>query len=372
MIRQLIHWGYRTVIKPLLFRKSPDKVHKDLVKLAGLVQKIPPVRSMPRIWAEPRGEVLAQTIAGIEFSSPIGLSAGFDKEISMARLMQAVDFGWMTGGSVTWGQYAGNEGNWFYRLPKTKSLVVNAGLPSSGTESVLRRLETQDPAIFKDFPLNVSVAKTNTKQTVDEKDAVEDYCKSLAAFDTQHAVKMLEINISCPNTFGGEPFTTPERLQNLLESVDALQLTKPVFIKMPINLDISAYDALLDVIIRHNVQGIAVGNLQKDRAKVSLKENLPSGVKGNLSGAPTREISTDLIRHTYQKYGTQLAIIGIGGVMSATDAYEKICAGASLVGLITGLIFEGPTLPAQINHDLKHLLEADGYTSIQQAIGSKA
>ena len=114
----------------------------------------------------------------------------------------------------------------------------------------------------------------------------------------------------------------------------------------------------------------AIGNLLKDRKLANLKDPLPDSVKGNLSGLPNQGLSTELIRRTYKLYGDKLVIVGIGGIFSAEDAYEKIRSGASLVALITGLIFEGPQLVGDINHGLEQLLKRDGYQSISEAVGS--
>lgn len=371
IVRLVTRWFYRHALKPVLFRHKPDAVHHGLVRAAKRVQRTPLVRGLPRLWAY-QHDMLHTNVAGIDFHNPIGLSAGFDKTIEMPMLMKAVGFGWMTGGSVTWGKYKGNDGAWFYRLPKTKSLVVNAGLPSEGAEVVSGRVAGYNPALFRDFPLNVSVAKTNTRETVSENDAVQDYCASLARFDTLEQVSLLEVNISCPNTFGGEPFTTPERLEKLLRATDKLNLTNPVIIKMPINLPLKEFDALLQVIVKHKVVGIATGNLLKDRTKATIHDELPDHVKGNLSGVPTKEISNELIRFCYTKYSKKLVIIGIGGVMSAEDAYEKIRAGASLVALITGMIYEGPQLVGEINAGLVKLLERDGLANVAEAVGLDA
>ena len=372
VIRSLTRWLYAHVAKPLLFRRKPDAVHHNLVTLTMLVQRVPGIRQLPRLWSHREDAYLAQTIHGITFHNPIGLSAGFDKQINMPRMMRSVGFGWMTGGSVTWGEYCGNDGAWFYRLPKSKSLVVNAGLPSEGTEVVAERVAAHDPRLFADFPLSVSVAKTNSRHTVDEQQAIEDYCASLARFDTIEQVRMHEINISCPNTFGGEPFTTAARLDRLLKATDALQLKKPVFIKMPSGLDIDGFDALLDTIAQHHVNGLTIGNLLKDRTAVKLDDVLPDEVRGNLSGAPTRAVTTELIRRAYRRHGDRLTIIGVGGVFSAEDAYEKIRAGAHLVALITGMIYEGPQLVGEINYGLVKLLRRDGFASVTDAVGVDA
>ncbi|MEO5949091.1 MAG: quinone-dependent dihydroorotate dehydrogenase [Candidatus Saccharimonas sp.] len=370
LIRRVTAWGYRHVAKPIMFRHKPDAVHSALIGSARRVQKLPGIRALPKLWSY-QHEMLHTEVAGISFRNPVGLSAGFDKTIEMPPLMKSVGFGWVTGGSVTYGSYAGNDKPWFHRLPNSKSLVVNAGLPSEGTPIVAERTKLYPRHLFAGFPLNVSVAKTNSKESVGDEAGVKDYCESLAIFDTISQVSMLEINISCPNTFGGEPFTTSPRLEKLLKAVDELGLGKPVFIKMPINLPMDEFDSLLKVISRHHVTGVTIGNLMKDRKKVKLQDKLPDDVKGNLSGRPAKDITTDLVRRTHRKYSDKLVIIGVGGIMSAEDAYEKIQAGASLVALITGLIYEGPQLVGDINRGLVKLLKRDGFSSVAEAVGSE-
>lgn len=366
--RAVTRFGYRKVAKPLLFGMEPDKAHARTLRAAKRIQKLPGVRRLPRLWMH-SDPILTTTVAGIKFRNPIGLSAGFDKALELPPMMRNVGFGWMTGGSVTFGAYGGNARPWYYRLPKSKSIVVNAGLPSEGTQVVARRVASYGADLFNDFPLNVSVAKTNSKECATDREAIKDYCDSLAVFDELDQVRMLEVNISCPNTYGGEPFTTSDRLEQLLKAVDALKLKKPVFIKMPISLPTAGFDSLLAVIIRHSVAGVCVGNLLKDRKGARLKDDLPKEVKGGLSGKPTREITTELVRRAYQKYGDKLVVVGIGGVTSAEDAYEKIRAGASLVALITGLMYEGPQIVGEINEGLVKLLQRDGYTHVGQAVG---
>jgi len=369
-IRRITAWGYRHVAKPIMFLHKPDAVHTALISSARRVQKLPGIRALPKLWSY-QHDMLRTEVAGISYRNPVGLSAGFDKTIEMPPIMKNVGFGWVTGGSVTYGSYEGNDKPWFHRLPNSKSLVVNAGLPSEGTPVVVERTKLYPRHLFAGFPLNVSIAKTNSQESVGDDAGVRDYCGSLAIFDTLSQVSMLEINISCPNTFGGEPFTTPARLEKLLTSVDEHKLTKPVYIKMPINLEIKEFDALLKVIAGHHVTGVTIGNLMKDRKKVKLQDKLPDDVKGNLSGRPTKDITTDLVRRTYKTYGKTLVIIGVGGIMSAQDAYEKIRAGASLVALITGLIYEGPQLVGDINHGLVKLLKRDGFTSVADAVGTE-
>ena len=144
----------------------------------------------------------------------------------------------------------------------------------------------------------------------------------------------------------------------------------PFWVKMPHLYDIKQFDSLLKVIVRHNIQGVTVANLVKDRSKIDIKDPLTDEIRGGLSGEPTREHSLELIRHAYRNYGDRLIIVGVGGVFSAEDAYAKIKAGASLVGLITGLFFEGPQLIGQINRGLVDLLKKDGFSHISEAVGA--
>ena len=183
---------------------------------------------------------------------------------------------------------------------------------------------------------------------------------------------MITLNISCPNTYGGEPFTTSARLERLLSAVDKLHLNQPVFIKMPSHLGWNEFNALLRVIARHHVDGVTIGNLAKDRSKVELKDPLSAHIKGGLSGKPTQKATNSLIKKTRLAYGDRFIIIGVGGIFTAKDAYEKIRLGANLVELITGMIFEGPQRIGQINEGLVRLLARDGFKNIREAVGTKA
>ncbi len=363
--------AYQSFIKPVLFRQPPDVVHSRLLKLSALYQRLPfSVRIVNKIWAYHNDAILKQTVDGITFHNPVGLSAGFDKNIELLPTMQSIGYGFMTGGSVTYKPCEGNPRPWFYRLPKSKSLIVNVGLANQGAERIRRRIETYKAKWFTEFPLIVSVAKTNNSENCNDDEAIADYVGSLEIIRDEERVAVYELNISCPNAYGGEPFTTPKRLDKLLTAVDALFLTKPVWVKMPINLSWQDFNALLQVIVKHHVTTVVIGNLNKQRSGDQLKDTIPAGTMGNLSGLPTQKLSNDLIAKTYRKYHTQLTIVGVGGIFSAEDAYRKICLGASLVGLVTGMIFKGPQLIGQINNELAQLVEKEGFQNISEAIGS--
>jgi dihydroorotate dehydrogenase (fumarate) len=364
---------YQGVIKPLFFKQKPDSTHQYILHLGKFSQRIFGVKgTLHSIWAYDNQSVLGQTLRGITFRNPVGLSAGFDKNFELPPIMKSIGFGFMEGGSLTYQPCAGNPKPWFHRLPNSKSLVVNVGLANQGVTAIIKRLERFPRELFRDFPLNISVAKTNSPEASTDKDAIADYVGSLKAIGTAGVGDMITLNISCPNAYGGEPFTTPTRLDRLLTQVDAIKLVQPVFVKMPSDLNWEAFDELLAVIARHRITGVTISNLAKDRNQLKLKDSLPDGVRGNLSGKPTWELSNKLIRQTYRKYNRRFVIIGVGGIFSAEDAYTKIRYGANLVELVTGLIFEGPQLIGRVNHGLVDLLHRDGFSNVAEAVGVDA
>lgn len=373
VILRIFRFGYVYIIKPILFMISPDNVHKRMIRAMSFWQRVPGFKSLVRaVFKQPLSQVLRQEYHGLTFNSPVGLSAGFDKNGEIVPIIAALGFGFGEVGSVTAFPCDGNPRPWFYRLPKTRSLVVNAGLGNQGSEPIIKRLAGYSKVAVKDFPVVLSIAKTNSQDVISVSQGISDYVTTTMRAKNQPNIKMIELNISCPNAYGGEDFTKPNDLELLLMAIDSLNLGKPILIKMPVNLDWAKTKELLDVIVGHNIAGVTIANLAKDRTNVNLKDELPTSVAGNLSGKLTWDLSNELIRHSYLDYGKKLTIIGVGGIFSADDAYTKIRLGASLVELITGMIFEGPQLPSQIVDGLKKRLKADGFDHISQAIGIDA
>ncbi len=362
--------SYGAIAKPLLFMVTPDKTHSMMIISTSVAGRIPLARGFVKtVFTRRRDARLEQQYFGIDFKTPVGLSAGFDKNGEIMPMIARLGFGFGTVGSVTALRCAGNPRPWFYRLPNTKSLVVNAGLANDGSATILKRIHNYSDKAIGQFPIVLSVAKTNSQEVCSIQTGIDDYVTTVKRAKIEPRIKMIELNISCPNTYGGEPFTTPERLEKLLRAVDAAGPKQPITVKMPIDLQWVDFKKLLDVIVKHKVSAVTISNLHKDRKLVELKDILPDSVKGSLSGEPTWAKSNELISKTYQAYGDRLTIIGVGGIFTAEQAYDKIKLGASLVEIITGVIFIGPQLAAEINDGLIELLEHDGYTNISQAIG---
>jgi dihydroorotate dehydrogenase subfamily 2 len=359
---------YQRILRPVLFWFDPECVHDFFLGCGALLGKFSLKRKIVRaLWsfADPR---LETTVAGLPFKNPIGLSAGFDKDAKLINIIGPVGFGFMTLGSVTAKPYAGNPKPRLYRLPKSQGLVVNYGLKNNGAEVFAKQFAR---AKLDGTIRGISIAKTNTPETASAEAGVQDYRECFKAFIQAKVGDFYELNISCPNAFGGEPFTTPELLKQLLYGLSNLNFQKPVFIKMPINLSWDEFEKLLLVAKNYAwVTGLTIGNLNKNRQDEAIKDTIPENIKGNVSGKPCEELANNLIQKTYAAHGERFVIIGVGGVFSAQDAYKKIRLGASLVGLITGMIYQGPQLIGQINRELVGFLKRDGFKTIGEAVGA--
>lgn len=341
------------------------------IRFLAMAGGVPGLARTVRAFSVRRHPELEFEWEGMKFSSPVGLSAGMDKSGQAVAIMKAVGFGFTEVGSVTARRCKGNPRPWFYRLPKTESLVVHAGLANHGVDVVVPRLERLPRPLREEYPKILSVARTNDEAASSDEAGLEDFLITVKRGLGSSAVQIIELNISCPNAFCGERFNQPDLFKKLLDSVALLKPNKPIYIKMPIELSWPKTKALLDIAEESGVvKGIVFGNLKKDRTDVELKDELPDFVKGGLSGAPTRELSTKLIHETYATYGDKFVIVGVGGILSAQDAYDKVKAGATFLELITGLILHGPQFVEEVNAGLVELLRKDGYTHISEAIGS--
>jgi dihydroorotate dehydrogenase len=359
---------YQKALKPLLFRCDPETVHDWFIAGGERLGRWAWARFLATRLLRYDHSALTQTICGTRFVNPVGLAAGFDKNGRLVGMLKAVGFGFAEVGTVTWQPYGGNPPPRLYRLPKSGGIIVNFGLKNDGITAVLQRLRQQPRP--ENFPLSISIGTTNSRETVTAAAGIEDYCRSLSAAAGSGLGDLYTINISCPNTFGGEQFTTPPILDWLLEALYRVECDKPIFLKMPINLPWEQFHTLLAVASSHGIDGVVIGNLNKDRHDPHILDSIPARVKGGISGKPTWQLSNALISKTYREYGGRLVIVGVGGIFSARDAYEKIRRGASLVQLITGMIFRGPQLVGEINRGLVQLLRRDGYRHISEAIGA--
>jgi dihydroorotate dehydrogenase len=351
---------YRGIIRPILFLFDAEGIHNLFINVGRFLGSNPITRFKTSVLFNYHNKILSQKIAGIDFKNPIGLAAGFDKDGYLTNLLPSVGFGFAEIGSITGKPCEGNPKPRIWRIKKSKGLVVNYGLRNEGCRKISHRLKDEKFSI----PIGTNVAKTNSAKTSVIKEGIADYVKAYKSFLEIGA--FFTINISCPNTFGGEPFTDPVKLDLLLVEIDKIKTKKPVFLKMPPDLPKKQVDEIINIAERHKITGFVCSNLTKKRVKLA-DESVP--VAGGISGKPAENASNELISYIYKKVGKKFVIIGCGGVFSAKDAYKKIKLGASLIELITGMVYQGPQAVSEINQGLARLLKKDGLEILSEAIG---
>lgn len=356
---------YQVVLKPIFFRFDPENIHDRMLHVGKRLSRYAFTRALTRVGFGYSNPMLEQTLLGIDFKNPIGLAAGFDKNAELTEIMPSVGFGFEEVGSITGEACLGNEKPRLWRLKKSRGLLVNYGLKNDGSQAIAARLKNKHFT----FPLGTSIAKTNSPATCELDVGIADYVKAFTEFTTIGAY--YTINISCPNAFGGQPFTDPARLDALLSSLDRIPTGKPIFIKFSPDITRDNIDQIIQVVEQHRVHGLICTNLTKKRDNPKITdENVPP--LGGMSGKIVEDMANDMIKYLYAKVKNKYVIIGCGGVFSAEDAYRKIRLGASLVQLITGMIYQGPQVISEINRGLVQLLKRDGFTNISQAIGRDA
>lgn len=357
---------YQHVIKPIFFTFDAEHVHEFMVSNGEFAGKIDPIRSVFKNLYAFEDRHLSQKVAGIDFPNPIGLAAGFDYNAQLTQVLSSIGFGFQTVGTVTAEPYEGNPKPRLGRLPKSKSLLVNKGYKNPGVEKIVEKLKNHSFEV----PVGVSVGSTNREYDSD-KEQIENFITCFQKIKTGlNQISYYELNISCPNLRTGEPFNTPKKLKNLLEEVEKLKLKKPIFIKMPTDISIEESNGLLKVATEFTIAGAVIGNLTKDRKNPDLDpEEVARAGKGNFSGKPTEKRTNNLLQAAYKEYKKDLIFIGCGGVFSAEDAYRKITLGATLVQMITGMIYQGPQVIGQVNQGLVRLMKEDGHDHISQAVG---
>lgn len=345
---------YKHLLKPILFKMRPDGVHDVFTVVGETVGRFSVSRRLFGLFYNYRGADISKTVDGIKYRTPVLLSAGFDPDGRLTRILPTLSFGGEEIGSVTAHPCEGNAKPHLTRLVRNKSIVVYKGLRNRGVDALIQKLANTSRA--KDFVLGISIARTNEQEAAtDAESGIRDYVESFEKLVAAGVGDYYTLNISCPNAFTGETFTDPVLLEQLLTRIREIPCEKPVYLKMPINIPWDHFTQLLDSADRHQIQGVVIGNLNKNYSDLAYPEDAPkefrggpaspkTSSRGGLSGAPCKELSDELIRKTRERYGKRFTIMGVGGILTPEDAMEKFAAGADLIQLISGMIFEGPGL----------------------------
>lgn len=339
---------YKHLLRPLLFLTAPDRAH-DLAmglcrRLEGRDWLLKPIQRHFTV----DHPVLQREVFGLNFPNPVGLAAGFDKNATALGMIQALGFGHVEIGSVTARAGPGNPKPRNFRLVADESIINRMGLGNDGAEVVAARITRCKPAI----PVGINIAKSNDP-TITGQAALEDYRTSLKA--VRGVADFITLNISCPNTGDGRTFEEPGSLDQLLGFLDIAtdHARPPVLVKFSVDLAPGQLAELVEICRRHRIDGYVAVNTSMSRD--GLKES-PARLEqigyGGLSGRAIAARSTEFIARLHEITAGGQPIIGVGGIFTAADAIEKLEAGASLVQVYTGLIFEGPGVVRAINRGL--------------------
>ncbi|ANW23669.1 dihydroorotate dehydrogenase (quinone) [Vibrio coralliilyticus] len=366
-LRNLLLRVLYRIARPLIFLMDPEDAHYMFKKVGVFMGSNPLTRGLTGLLFDYNHACLKTKVDGIEYRNPVGLSAGFDKDGELTKIYPSIGFGLAELGSFTGEVCPGNPGKRLFRMVKSKSILVWYGLNNQGAEKISSRLQGTN---FGRLKVGINAAKSNITPEFDLQESIKDYTKTMSLF--KDIGDYYTINISCPNTQDGEPFVDPSNLDALLIAVNEHRVEgRPIYVKLAADLELEEINTIVDKCVEHNIDGVVLTNLAKPAFNQEyVKEELPYH-KGAMSGLPLQRISTNVIRHVYRRTRGELTIIGVGGVFTAKDAYEKITSGASLLHMITTMIFDGPQNINEINRGLVKLLKADGFNSIEEAVGSR-
>lgn len=359
---------YKHLLRPLLFLKDPEEVHEQTLALLSRLEFLAPVFE-PFLSVSDRR--LHVDIGPLRFVNPVGLAGGFDKNGKAIGIWPGFGFGFMEIGAVTALAQPGNPKPRLFRFPEDEALINRLGFNNEGAEAIRARLE----AVQKDggrpkIPLGINIGRSKVVET---KDAAVDF---LFTFEKLYPLgDFFTLNVSSPNTPHLRDLQEKKLLKELLEAIQAKNRElagkagsegKPIFVKVDPDMEFAHLDEVLEVLESQRVTGIIATN-----ATAFLREKLRTRVNepGGLSGRPLKERATSFIRHIYKATQGSLPIIGVGGIFTAEDAYEKIKAGATAVQILTGFIYEGPGAVKRINQGMLRLIERDGFKNISEAVG---
>lgn len=348
-------------VKPLLHQLDPEFAHGLTIKAlrfgSGLLS----------LGAEPvRG--LETTVFGLNFPNPLGLAAGFDKNAEVPDAMLALALGFVEVGTVTPEPQRGNARPRIFRLENDAAVINRLGFNSEGADAVKGRLAARGS--------RGGILGINLGANWNSEKKISDYVTGLHTF--YEFASYITVNISSPNTPGLRDLQSEGALVELIGRVHGARKELmseggkniPILFKIAPDLDEEGVRSIAQVALAHEVDGLIVSNTTISRPVGLAGDHAVEA--GGLSGAPLYDLSTRILAQTFQATEGRIPLIGVGGVGSGEQAYGKILAGASLVQLYTALIYEGPGLVRTILNDLKERLQADGYRSVQEAVGVKA
>lgn len=355
---------YRLLYALLLSRIDAERVHRLTARGLRAVVAVAPLRRLLRALLAPRDPALRVHALGLDFPSPLGLAAGFDKDATGFEAYAALGFGFVEVGTITAQAQPGNAGRRIFRLARERALVNRMGFPNAGAAAAQRRL--------RDRSSGGAVVGVNVGKTRAADDADADYQASVRRL-AAHA-DYLVLNVSSPNTPGLRDMQAVERLAELIRAVraalDDASVRPPLLVKIAPDLSDEQLDAIADLALRERLDGLIATNTTTDRGALRDPSAPDVPAEGGISGAPLRPRALAVLRRLHARTEGRLTLIAVGGIESAEDAWERIRAGATLVQAYTGFVYGGPLWPRRVNRGLARLAHAAGLATVQEAVGA--
>lgn len=341
---------YKYIIRPLLFRFSPEWVHHVTISLVKVVSHIPLMGLFLRLFYD-RGTKIEREVFGLTFKNPIGIAAGFDKNAEVYNQMGNLGFGFVEVGTVTPKAQEGNPKPRLFRLPKDRAIINRMGFNNRGIESVIGNMRRKEKKLI----VGVSLGK-NTHTSNEQ--APADYLKVFR--NLYQYADYFTVNVSCPNVANVTALQNTENIKaiikDLLDFRRGQNQYRPILLKISPDLSFQQIDDIIDVVRELSLDGIVATNTTVSRERLTTPSKEVENIgKGGLSGAPLTDRALDVVRYIHIKTEGRYPIIGVGGIMTPEDAAAMLRAGASLVQVYTGLIYEGPAFARKICREIRDI-----------------
>ncbi len=336
---------YKALIRPIFFLFDPEKIHHFTFKLIRIINSIPGVGGINRAMYCKNDPKLERELFGLKFKNPVGIAAGFDKNAVLYNQLENYGFGFLEIGTVTPKPQDGNPTPRLFRLKADEALINRMGFNNHGADAIVKNLKNRKTKLIIGGNIGKNTATSND-------DAIADYVYNFEAL--HDVVDYFVVNVSCPNVKNLTKLQDTDFLTELLGELKQINNTKskpkPILLKIAPNLDHNALDEIIELVANTGIDGVVATNTETSRDGLKTPEEVVKQIgNGGLSGKPVRQRSTEIIRYLAEKSNKAFPIIGVGGIHSAEDAIEKIEAGADLVQVYTGFIYEGPSLIKKIN-----------------------
>jgi dihydroorotate dehydrogenase len=338
-----------TLLRPGLFLLDAERAHRLSIAMLRIKRHGEPPKPGP----------LAITLAGLTFPNPLGMAPGYDKDGEVPDAVLGLGFGSVEVGTITPRAQTGNPHPRLFRLAEDRAVINRMGFNNSGVDIALARLARRKRR---------GVVGVNVGANKDSADRIADYISGISAFSG--LAEYITVNISSPNTPGLRDLQGEQELSDLLGAIAGYRTAgdPPIFLKVAPDLEPSAPKRIVEAAIKHGLAGIIVSNTTISRPPLVSKH---AGEAGGLSGAPLRDLALTRLRDFHAVSQGAIALIGVGGIATAEDAWARIRAGASLVQLYSAMVYEGPGIARHITRGLERLMRRDGFETIAEAVGSE-